>query len=155
VNDFVINTNNDIDHKITKFVIKNRKKQFYNYPKKMNRINQLLDFLEKEPNDNFLLYAIATEYLKTDTQKAVEYFENLLQNHADYIPTYYHAAELYANLEEYKKANKTYLKGIEMCQELIKKAQEQNIEIDKVTLKSLQELKSAYELFLMEFEDDF
>lgn len=122
---------------------------------KMNRINQLLEFLEKEPNDTFLLYAIATEYLKTDTQKALAYFENLLQNHSDYIPTYYHAAELYANLEEYKKANQTYLKGIEICQLKVEKVQKQNKEIDKVTLKSLQELKSAYELFLMEFEDDF
>jgi tetratricopeptide (TPR) repeat protein len=121
----------------------------------MKRIEQLLEFLKKEPNDTFLLYAIATEYLKTDTQKALEYYANLLQNHSDYIPTYYHAAELYANLEEYQKANAVYLKGIELCEGKIKKAQEQNIEIDKVTLKSLQELKSAYELFLMEFEDEF
>lgn len=121
----------------------------------MNRLHQLLEFLEKEPNDTFLLYAVATEYLKTDTQKAVEYYDNLLQNHADYIPTYYHAAELYTNLEDYKKANAIYLKGIEVCQNAIQKAQTQNIEIDKVTLKSLQELKSAHELFLMEFEDEF
>ncbi|AFM02942.1 hypothetical protein Fleli_0466 [Bernardetia litoralis DSM 6794] len=120
----------------------------------MNRINQLLQFLEKEPNDTFLLYAIATEYLKTDTQKGLEYFENLLQNHADYLPTYYHAAELYANLEEYEKANQTYLKGIESCEEKAKQLKSKNIPIDKVTLKSLQELKSAYELFLMEFEDE-
>lgn len=121
----------------------------------MERIEQLLDFLEKEPNDTFLLYAAATEYLKTDTQKALTYYENLLQNHSDYIPTYYHAAELYTNLENYEKANQTYLKGIEVCELAIQKAQKQNIEIDKVTLKSLQELKSAYELFLMEFEDEF
>jgi tetratricopeptide (TPR) repeat protein len=121
----------------------------------MNRIDQLLEFLEKEPNDTFLLYAIATEYLKTDTQKALAYYENLLQNHSDYIPTYYHAAELYANLEEYKKANAIYLKGIKVCEETIQKAQKQNKEINKVTLKSLQELKSVYELFLMEFEDEF
>lgn len=121
----------------------------------MNRLNQLLEFLKKEPNNAFLLYAIATEYLKTDTQKALEYYENLLQNHSNYIATYYHAAELYSNLEKYEKANQVYLKGIEICQKLIKEANEQNKEIDKVTLKSLQELKSAHELFLMEFEDEF
>ena len=121
----------------------------------MERIEQLLKFLEKEPNDTFLLYAVATEYLKTDTQKAVSYYEHLLQNHANYVPTYYHAAELYTNLGNYEKANQTYLKGLEVCKTTIQKAQEQNIEIDKVTLKSLQELKSAHELFLMEFEDEF
>ncbi len=121
----------------------------------MNRLHQLLDFLKKEPNDTFLLYAIATEYLKTDVQKALEYYKNLLQNHSNYIPTYYHAAELYANLEDYKKANQTYLKGIEICQKVIHQSQKENKEVDKITLKSLQELKSAYELFLMEFEDDF
>ncbi len=121
----------------------------------MNRLNQLLEFLEKEPNDTFLLYALATEYLKTDTQKALQYYENLLQNHSNYIATYYHAAELYADLEKYEKANQAYLKGIEVCQEIIKKAHKQNKEVDKVTLKSLQELKSAHELFLMEFEDEF
>ncbi|WP_338763818.1 tetratricopeptide repeat protein [Bernardetia sp. ABR2-2B] len=121
----------------------------------MNRLKQLLELLEKEPNDTFLLYALATEYLKTDTKKALEYFENLLQNHTDYIATYYHAAELYVTLESYKKANKTYLKGIEVCEKKIQKAQKKNKEADKVTLKSHQELKSAYELFLMEFEDEF
>lgn len=120
----------------------------------MERIQQLLNFLEKEPNDTFLIYAVATEYLKTDTQKALIYFENLLQNYSEYIPTYYHAAELYTNLEEYEKANKTYLKGINVCEQLIEQAQKQNQEADRVTIKTLQELKSAYELFLMEFEDE-
>ncbi len=121
----------------------------------MERLKQLLEFSEKEPNDPFLIYALATEYLKIDAQKALNYFENLLQNHSDYIPTYYHAAALYASLEEYKKANEVYLKGIEMCEKVIQDSKNQNQEIDKVTLKSFQELKSAYELFLMEFEDDF
>ncbi|WP_291725592.1 tetratricopeptide repeat protein [Bernardetia sp.] len=121
----------------------------------MDRLTQLLSFLEKEPNDTFLLYALATEYLKTDVQKALEYFENLLQNYSEYIPTYYHAAELYTHLENYEKANQTYLKGIKTCQEQIEKAKLENKEADKVTLKSLQELSSAYELFLMEFEDEF
>lgn len=121
----------------------------------MERIQQLLNFLEKEPNDTFLIYALATEYLKTDTQKALAYFENLLQNHSDYIPTYYHAAELYTNLENYKQANKTYLKGLEVCEQFIQQAKDQNKEADRVTIKTVQELKSAYELFLMEFEDEF
>ncbi len=120
----------------------------------MKRIEQLLEFLEKEPNDTFLIYAVATEYLKTDTQKALDYFENLLQNYSEYIPTYYHAAKLYASLEEYKKANEVYLKGIEVCKNVIEQSKKQNKEADKVTLKSLQELKSAQELFLMEFEDE-
>lgn len=113
----------------------------------MERIQQLLNFLEKEPNDTFLIYALATEYLKTDTQKALAYFENLLQNHSDYIPTYYHAAELYTNLENYKQANNTYLKGIEVCEQFIQQAKDQNKEADRVTIKTVQELKSASTFF--------
>lgn len=121
----------------------------------MNRLNQLLEFLEKEPQDTFLLYAIATEYQKTDTHKAIEYYEILLQNHSNYIPTYYHAAQLYADLGNYQKANHIYLKGINKCESEIYQTQKDNKEINKTTLKALQELKSAHELFLMEFEDEF
>jgi tetratricopeptide (TPR) repeat protein len=77
------------------------------------RITQLLKFLEAEPNDPFLLYALATEYNKSEPQKALAFYEKLLNEHPDYLPTYYHAAALYAELELQEKAGKTYQKGIE------------------------------------------
>ena len=77
------------------------------------RINQLKKFLEDDPHDPFLLYALATEYLKTDPIRARSFYEQLLKNHPDYVPTYYHAAALYAELGEAKKAENIYQKGID------------------------------------------
>ena len=81
------------------------------------RINQLKSFLEKEPNDPFLIYALATEYAKTEPDTALAYYEKLLNEHASYVPTYYHAAALYAHLGEQEKAEETYLKGIETARQ--------------------------------------
>ena len=79
------------------------------------RLEQLQKFLLDEPEDSFLMYAIATEYQKTDVQKAKEYFEMLLISHADYLPTYYQLAQLYFDLQEDDLAKKTYLAGIELA----------------------------------------
>ena len=80
------------------------------------RISQLKKFLEDDPNDPFLLYALATEYVKEAPQTALTYFEQLLQDHPDYVPTYYHAAALYAELDLQDKAEETYQTGIQKAQ---------------------------------------
>lgn len=104
------------------------------------RLEQLLDFLKQEPQDAFLLYAIALEYLKNDTKKAVIYFEKLLKEQPKYTATYYQLAALYIDMEELEKAKNVFEQGIEICKE----AGEQ---------KNFEELKQAYEQFLFEFED--
>ncbi len=105
------------------------------------RLEQLQKFLLEEPEDAFLLYAIATEYQKTDVQKAKAYFETLLIKHSDYLPTYYQLAQLYFDLQKDDLAKKTYLAGIELA-----KKQENDF--------TLRELKNAYQNFLFEIEDD-
>lgn len=105
------------------------------------RLEQLLGFLKDDPDDPFTIYAIATEYLNIDLQKARQYFEILLQQHPDYVATYYHAAHLYADLDMPDKAGATFEKGIE-------KAQLQNDAL------ALRELRSAYEQFRFEEDDD-
>ena len=38
-----------------------------------SRLEKLLEFLQNEPNDEFLQYALATEYLRlNDTEKALQ-----------------------------------------------------------------------------------
>lgn len=101
------------------------------------RLEQLLQFLKDEPDDPFLLYAIATEYAKTDLSKAVFYYEKLLTGHPDYVATYYHAAKLYADLGEREKAEQTFITGIEKA-----KAQQESL--------ALRELQNAYNEFLFE-----
>ena len=101
------------------------------------RLKLLLEYLEKDPNDPFNLYAIATEYRTNSPQKALQYYEQLLQEHADYLPTYYHCANLYVALDRNDEAEDTFKKGILL-------AQQQN---DRLALR---ELQNAYNEFLFD-----
>ena len=79
------------------------------------RLQMLLDFLKNEPNDTFLKYALATEYLNAnETEKALQYYEDLLTNHPDYVGTYYHLGKLYESLDRKADAILTYQKGMEV-----------------------------------------
>ncbi len=79
------------------------------------RLQKLLNFLESEPNDPFLKYALATEYLSAkDFDKSLEFYENLLTNHPEYVGTYYHAGKLYEQMDRKAEAIATYQKGMEV-----------------------------------------
>lgn len=81
------------------------------------RLEKLLEFLKNEPNDEFLKYALATEYLRlNDTGNALEYYEDLVINHPDYVGTYYHLGKLYEALERKPDAISTYEKGMAVAQ---------------------------------------
>ena len=51
----------------------------------MNRLDQLFDFLKEDPNDPFILYAIATEYMKSNIKEAQKYYEKLLIEFPEYV----------------------------------------------------------------------
>lgn len=101
------------------------------------RVKKLLEFLKNEPNDPFTVYALATEYLDEQPAQAQIYFEQLLKQHPDYLATYYHAAQLYADLGMIAAAAATYKAGIALAEK-------------QQSAKTLQELKNAYQNF--EFE---
>lgn len=101
------------------------------------RLKQLLDFLKEDPSDPFTIYAIATEYNTTEPSKALEYFNKLLNDHPDYLATYYHAAKLQADLNETEKAEDIFKKGIALAQ------------VQGQTL-ALRELQNAYNEFLFD-----
>lgn len=103
-----------------------------------SRLNRLFEFLKQDPQDPFIIYGIATEYLSIEPLKAKEYFEKLLKEHPDYLATYYHAAQLYVDLGEVDLAKATYEKGIEFA-----KGQD---------AKAHRELQSAYNNWLYEME---
>ncbi len=78
-----------------------------------NRLQKLLDFIENEPNDPFLKYALATEYLNAnEADKALIYYQDLITNHSDYVGTYYHLGKLYEALNRKADAIKTYQAGM-------------------------------------------
>ena len=96
------------------------------------RLDTLLQFYKDEPDDPFNIYAVAIEYQKSDPRKALDFFSILLDHHADYIPTYYHAAKLYHECGDTEKAIATYEKGIQVAR-------------SKNELKAVRELQSAYD----------
>jgi tetratricopeptide (TPR) repeat protein len=78
------------------------------------RLQELFNFLREDPDDPFIIYAIAIEYSKADAGKAMEYFERLLKYHNHYLPAYYHAAKLYEAQRNNLKASELYKKGMEI-----------------------------------------
>ena len=102
-----------------------------------NRLETLLQFYDEDPSDPFNVYAVALEYLKRDPVKAGDFFNILLQQHPDYLPTYYHAAKLFADLNDRTKAIEVFEKGISLAR-------------TKNDNKAMRELQSAYNEFTFE-----
>jgi tetratricopeptide (TPR) repeat protein len=82
----------------------------------LSRLDKLLEFLKNEPEDEFLQYALATEYLRlNETGKALQYYENLVNKHPDYVGTYYHLGKLYEALNRKPDAINIYERGMEIA----------------------------------------
>ena len=80
------------------------------------RIEQLKTFLKDNPNDTFLNYALATEYVGVGKEdEAILVFEKLLQNQPEYSPSYYHLGKLREKRGERDLALKLYEQGVEVC----------------------------------------
>ena len=103
-------------------------------------LQNLITFYEEDPSDPFNIYALALEYLKSDSDEAEKYFDKLLVEHPDYLATYYPAAAFFADLEKVEKAEIIYQKGIDLA-------------LLNNNTKTHQELLRAYRSFLDELDD--
>lgn len=105
------------------------------------RLDQLNEFLKESPEDPFLKYAIAAEYLKgNNEQEAKDRFEQLIRSNPEYVGTYYHLGKLYEKLNNPALAITIYKKGIEVAR-------------GSRNFHALGELQGALS-FLVEDEDD-
>ncbi len=83
-----------------------------------SRIEQIKTFLNDSPDDAFLNYALAIEYLGlNETSKAKEIFEKLVTNHPSYSATYYHYGKLIQNGGEKDIAKDIFERGIKIAVE--------------------------------------
>ncbi len=103
-----------------------------------NRLAFLHQFFEEDPNDPFNIYALAMEYQYSDVVQAASFFTLLIENHPDYLPTYYHAAALFAEMEQLDRAEQLYQKGMELA-------------LIQQNTKTYQELQRAYRGFQDEY----
>lgn len=99
------------------------------------RIQQLIRFVQEEPDEPFNVYALAMEYVANEPVQARAYFDDLLTRFPDYLPTYYHAAALYAALDERDRAAALYEKGIDLAR----------IQQNQKTMLELQRAQQAFE----------
>ncbi|MBX2962877.1 MAG: tetratricopeptide repeat protein [Cyclobacteriaceae bacterium] len=99
----------------------------------LTRIEQLLKFLEEDPNDVFSLYALALEYRDDDAAKATALLDKLLASQPGYLPAYYQAAILHQESGDIETAKKLFKEGISLAVQLK----------DNATQR---ELQAAYEL---------
>lgn len=82
-----------------------------------DRLEQLQQFYEEDPDDAFTRFALAKEYLKQgETQRALSFLEDLVRDDPEYVGTYYHLGKLYEQLDRVEEAISTYEDGIEMAQ---------------------------------------
>ncbi len=102
-----------------------------------DRIRQLEQFYQEDPGDPFNIYALALEYMHSDRQKTAELFDILLDRHADYLPTYYHAAKFFEDNDERDKAIQIYDRGIALARKVN-------------DAKALRELQAAYDEMMFE-----
>lgn len=82
----------------------------------MSRLDQLNEMLDEDPEDSFLLFALAMEYKNfDDLDKAIEIFRRLKSSDPEYVGLYYHLAKCYEELHKRDEALKTYHEGIEIA----------------------------------------
>lgn len=107
------------------------------------RLAKLLEFLESDPNDSFILYALATEYNSlNDREKALSYYLRLVSEHPQYVGTYYHLGKLYEKDGRKEDAISTYQQGITVAR-------------SKRDMHALAELQGAYNSAAgLDYEDD-
>lgn len=106
-----------------------------------HRMQRLIDFLDKSPEDCFLLHALALEQVKINAlADARNTFEKVLQINPNYVGSYYHLGKLLEQLENPEQAVITYEKGIKIAQ-------------DARDFHAMNELRGALEL-LLDGDDD-
>ena len=78
------------------------------------RMEQLRRMLERDPNDPFLLYAIALEHKKAgDATQAIEFLNKVVQVDPGYCYAYHQRGLTYESLGDLEAARRAYREGIE------------------------------------------
>lgn len=81
------------------------------------RLDRLKELLKEDPDNSFILFAIAKEYEGMGEKiTAINHFLSLIEKDEQYVGTYYHLAQLYEETDEQEAALSTYQKGMVVAQ---------------------------------------
>ncbi|MDQ3142202.1 MAG: tetratricopeptide repeat protein [Bacteroidota bacterium] len=79
----------------------------------MNRKEQILGFLQDDPDQPFLLFALAKEYESEGSiENALHMYNKLYLLQPDYLGLYYHYAQLLKETQQIELAKKLFEEGI-------------------------------------------
>jgi len=79
-----------------------------------DRLETLKQFLESRPEDCFVRYGLAQEYVKAEAfEEAISQFDKILEIDADYQAAYYHAGKTYEKMGRADEARTMWEKGVE------------------------------------------
>ena len=82
----------------------------------VSRKEQILTMLVSEPNDVFLNYALAMEYIATSNFKeAEEQLKNVLLINPSYLPCFYQLGQVYEKLDLIDMALNYYKQGVDLA----------------------------------------
>lgn len=102
------------------------------------RIEQIFQFLKEDPNDSFMNYALALEYIKeSDLDLAVSQLYKTIELDPNYVAAYYQLGKVYESTGQMIKASEAYLKGMDLTK-------------NDTNRKTYFEFKEAYNLLVEE-----
>jgi hypothetical protein len=104
------------------------------------RLENLQKMLSESLEDPFLHYAIAMEYNTFLPEKTWQLLCEVLEKFPDYLPTYFMAAQLGAELGYPDKTKSIFQDGINLAKK-------------QANYKSLNEIQAAYQNYLLEFDE--
>jgi tetratricopeptide (TPR) repeat protein len=109
---------------------------------KKNKTDELLAFLKEEPEDPFLKYALALEYVKSgNLHEAFFYLNTILEDQPGYLAAYYQLGKVLEALGRTDEAINTYSTGMDTAKAQNKK-------------HTYSELEQAYKLASGNEDDD-
>jgi hypothetical protein len=82
----------------------------------MKQLAELKKMLEEEPNDAFLLYSIALQYLEVDPATSIKLLKELHQRQPEYLPAIERLAYMLEDAEDYANAKVYASLGIAAAQ---------------------------------------
>ena len=83
------------------------------------RLTELMNLLDQDPHDSFLLFAVAKEYETHNMPDQAEHYYLALKKHnASYVGLYYHLAKLYEEMGQTEDALQIYEEGVFMANKM-------------------------------------